>query len=223
MNKTISASLMCADLLNLGSEINTLEKLGVDYLHLDFMDGDFVSNITFGTGFICACRDAAHSIGIDIHIMGTPPERFFDRLKITKGDIVSFHYEACENCNEIIDMLHQRGAKAFLAINPSTPPEVICDYLDTIDGVLAMTVEPGDSGRPLAEGSLKKLEAIRKLLDNCGREDLVLEVDGCVSWINAPKMHSAGADMFVVGTSSVFEKKSDYSEAVPRFRKIING
>lgn len=221
MSGKISASLMCADLLNLENEIKRLENAGVEYLHLDFMDGQFVQNITFGTSLIRACRRAADKIGIDIHIMGYKPEQYFDKMEIGQGDIVSFHYEACDNHREIIEILHSKGARAFLTISPDTPVEAVEEFLDVLDGVLVMTVYPGDSGKPLADGSIEKLEKMRTLMNKKGHEDMTLEVDGCVSWVNAPKMRNAGADLFVVGTSSVFEKSSSYEENVPRFRQII--
>ena len=220
MSSKISASLMCADLLNLEKDLKTLENLGVEYLHLDFMDGQFVSNITFGTSFIRACRKAVTDMKLDIHIMGYKPEQYFDLMEISNGDIVAFHYEACDNHLEVIEKLHNMGAKAFLTLSPDTPVEVINDYINIIDGVLIMTVYPGDSGKPLVPGSFEKLAKARSIIDASGR-DIVLEVDGCVSWVNAPKMREAGAEMFVVGTSSVFAKDSTYDETVPRFRKII--
>lgn len=222
MSKKISASLMCGDLLNLESEIRSLEKSGVDYLHLDFMDGVFVSNTAFSAPLIRACRKAAGNMGTDIHIMGTPPEKYFDSLEITNGDIVSFHYEACESPSELIRLIRSRGGKALLALSPDTPAEVLSDYVDEIDGALIMTVYPGDSGRPLVPSSFEKIKAVRDIFDKSGKKELILEVDGCVSWENAPKMSKAGADMFVTGTSSVFENRRDYEHTVLRFREIVN-
>lgn len=217
----ISASLMCADLLNLERDIKHLEALGVEYLHLDFMDGQFVSNITFGTSFIRACRKVVKTMRLDIHIMGYEPEQYFEKMEIGPGDVVSFHYEACENQREVIEKIRKAGASPLLAISPDTPVDVVKEFLPLIDGVLIMTVYPGDSGRPLVPGSFEKLAAMRKILDETGRSDMLLEVDGCVSWQNAPLMRKAGAELFVVGSSSVFQKDSTYEETVPRFSSII--
>ncbi len=217
----ISASLMCADLLNLERDITRLEGLGVEYLHLDFMDGQFVSNITFGTGFVRACRRAVKTMALDIHIMGFVPEQYFEKMEIGPGDLVSFHYEACENQHEVIRLIRERGASPLLAISPDTPVDVLREFADEIDGVLIMTVYPGDSGRPLVPGSFEKLAATRALLDECGYPEKPVEVDGCVSWVNTPHMRDAGTELYVVGSSSVFEKGSTYEETVPRFRAII--
>ncbi len=221
MQGKISASLMCADLLNLEKDICRLEELGVEYLHLDFMDGQFVPNITFGTSFVRACRQAVKQMVLDIHIMGYVPEQYFDKMEIGPGDLVSFHYEACENRHEVIDLIRGRGASPLLAISPDTPVEVLREFLDEIDGVLIMTVYPGDSGKPLVPGSFEKLAATRKLMDETGHPDMLLEVDGCVSWVNTPHMRIAGTDLFVTGSSSIFEKGNTYEQTVPRFRELI--
>lgn len=221
MEGKISASLMCADLLNLERDIRRLETLGVEYLHLDFMDGQFVSNITFGTGFVRACRKAVTTMALDIHIMGYVPEQYFEKMEIGPGDIVSFHYEACENRHEVIAAIRAAGASPVLALSPDTPVAVLKEFLDEIDGVLIMTVYPGDSGRPLVPGSFEKLTAVRGLMNETGHGNMLLEVDGCVSWSNTPHMRTAGTDLFVVGSSSVFEKNSTYEETVPRFRELI--
>lgn len=217
----ISASLMCADLLNLEQEILRLEKQHVEYLHLDFMDGQFVPNLTFGTGFVRACRKAVHHMALDIHIMAYAPQQYFEKMEIGKGDLVSFHYEACENPHEVIGLLRQRGASPLLAISPDTPVGVLEEFLDEIEGVLIMTVYPGDSGKPLVPGSFEKLAAARQLMEQTGHTHLLLEADGCVSWVNAPLMRNAGTDLFVTGSSSVFEKGAAFEQTVPRFRAII--
>lgn len=220
MSGKISASLMCADLLNLEADLKKLEANGVEFLHLDFMDGQFVPNITFGTSFIRACRKAVSTMKLDIHIMAYKPEQYFESMEIGEGDIVAFHYEACDNQTEVINLIHSKKAKAYLTLSPDTPIEIVKDFIEIIDGILIMTVYPGDSGKPLVPGSFEKLAKAREIIDTSGR-NIVLEVDGCVSWVNASKMKEAGAEMFVVGTSSVFEKGASYENTVPRFREII--
>ncbi len=217
----ISASLMCADLLNLERDIRRLEAQGVEYLHLDFMDGRFVPNITFGTGFVRACRAAVRTMRLDIHIMGYRPEQYFAPMELGAGDLLSFHIEACENQPEVLRQIRAAGAKPLLAISPDTPLERLKPLLPLCDGVLVMTVYPGDSGRPLVPGSFERLAAVRDLLNADGRPDLLLEVDGCVSWANTPHMRAAGTDLFVTGTSSVFEGERNYEVTVPRFRTLI--
>lgn len=221
MRGMISPSLMCADLLNLESEITALDNLGVDYVHLDFMDGKFVPNITLDTNLIKAVKSVLKNMKRDIHIMAYQPEQYFDRMDIGKGDIVAVHYEACENLHEVIADIRSRGADPFVVISPDTKPDVLKEFLNEIDGILVMTVYPGFAGQPIVEGSFDKIKEVRKLIDESGK-NIILEVDGHVSWDLCQKMRECGADLFVAGSSSVYSKGIELDEAVSRMMKLIN-
>lgn len=221
MRGMLSPSLMCADLLNLESEITALDNLGVDYVHLDFMDGKFVPNITLDTNLIKAVKSVLKNMKRDIHIMAYQPEQYFDRMDIGKGDIVAVHYEACENLHEVIADIRSRGADPFVVISPDTKPDVLKEFLDEIDGILVMTVYPGFAGQPIVEGSFDKIKEVRKLIDESGK-NIILEVDGHVSWDLCQKMRECGADLFVAGSSSVYSKGIELDEAVNRMMKLIN-
>ena len=221
MRGMLSPSLMCADLLNLESEITALDNLGVDYVHLDFMDGKFVPNITLDTNLIKAVKSVLKNMKRDIHIMAYQPERYFDRMDIGKGDIVAVHYEACENLHEVIADIRSRGADPFVVISPDTKPDVLKEFLNEIDGILVMTVYPGFAGQPIVEGSFDKIKEVRKLIDESGK-NIILEVDGHVSWDLCQKMRECGADLFVAGSSSVYSKGIELDEAVNRMMKLIN-
>lgn len=221
MRGMLSPSLMCADLLNLESEIKALDNLGVDYVHLDFMDGKFVPNITLDTNLIKAVKSVLTNMKRDIHIMAYRPEQYFDRMDIGNDDIVAVHYEACENLHEVIADIRLRGANPFVVISPDTKPDVLKEYLDEIDGILVMTVYPGFAGQPIVEGSFDKIKEVRKLIDESGK-NIVLEVDGHVSWDLCQKMRDCGADLFVAGSSSVYSKGIELDEAVHRMMKLIN-
>lgn len=220
MKGMLSPSLMCADVLNLEHELTVLDNLGVDYIHLDFMDNHFVPNITLDTGLIKATKSVMKHMKRDIHIMAFEPQQYFDRMDIGEGDIVSVHYEACDNLDEVIADIRARGARPFVAISPDTKPEVLTDYLGKIDGVLVMTVYPGFAGRPIVEGSFEKLAAVRKLLDESGY-DLLMEVDGHVSWDLCHKMRECGADLFVAGSSSLYQKGLAIEEAVAKMSELV--
>ncbi len=220
MKGMLSPSLMCADVLNLERELTVLDDLGVEYIHLDFMDNHFVPNITLDTGLIRATKTVLKHMKRDIHIMAYKPEQFFDAMEIGEGDIVAVHYEACEDLGAVLDEIRRRKASPFVAISPDTKPDVLPAYFDKIDGVLVMTVYPGFAGRPIVEGSMEKLCAVRKLLDESGK-NLLMEVDGHVSWELCSKMRECGADIFVAGSSSLYQKGLDISEAVQRMSELV--
>ena len=216
----LSPSLMCADVLNLQHELTLLDDLGVEFIHLDFMDNRFVPNITLDTGLIKASKKVLKNMRRDIHIMAFEPEQYFERMDIGEGDIVSVHYEACENLDEVIAEIRRRGASPFLAVSPDTKPEVIIDWLEKIDGVLVMTVYPGFAGQPIVEGSFEKLSAVRRIIDESGH-NILLEVDGHVSWDLCKKMRECGADIFVAGSSSLYQPGLELSEAVERMNELV--
>lgn len=220
MRGMLSPSLMCADILNLQRELETLDSLSVDYIHLDFMDNKFVPNITLDASLIRAVKPVLKNMKRDIHIMAYAPQQYFERMDIGEGDIVSVHYEACDDLHDVLAEIRARGAKAFIAISPDTSVEVIYEYIAEIDGILVMTVYPGFAGQPIVEGSFEKIKAVRELIDKSGRE-LILEVDGHVSWGLCGKMRENGADLFVAGSSSVYQKGLELSEAVRRMTELI--
>ena len=151
----------------------------------------------------------------------TYPAQYFVTMDIGQGDIVAVHYEACDNLHEVLAEIRQRGASPFVAISPDTVPEVLADFLDELDGVIVMTVYPGFAGRPIVEGSFDKIKAVRNLLDS-RREGILLEVDGHVSWDLCQKMRACGGDMFVAGSSSLYQKGLDLEQAVERMRALIS-
>ena len=220
MRGMLSPSLMCADILNLQRELETLDSLSVDYAHLDLMDNKFVPNITLDASLIRAVKPVLKNMKRDIHIMAYAPQQYFERMDIGEGDIVSVHYEACDDLHDVLAEIRARGAKAFIAISPDTSVEVIYEYIAEIDGILVMTVYPGFAGQPIVEGSFEKIKAVRELIDKSGRE-LILEVDGHVSWDLCGKMRENGADLFVAGSSSVYQKGLELSEAVRRMTELI--
>lgn len=215
----LSPSVMCADLLNLEKDINILKSNGVNYLHVDFMDNKFVPNITFGTDVVRALKNACGMIR-DIHIMGFEPQQYFDRMDIGENDIVAVHFEECDDVDSVLDEISRRGAVPFMAISPDTPVETITEHFEHLSGILLMSVYPGFAGKPMVPTSFDRLRLARKLIDE-SKKDIVLEIDGNVSWVNAPKMRECGADMFVAGSSSIFQKGTDLKENILRFNELV--
>lgn len=202
LKASISPSLMCADIFNLRSIVDDFEKSNTEYFHIDIMDGVFVPNFCLGTDY-CRRLKAGTTIPFDIHLMVTEPEKKLEPFTFCEGDIVSVHYESTDNIEKAFELIRARGAKAFIAINPDTPIETVMNYIDKIDGVLLMTVYPGFAGQKMVEGSLERITALRRMLDESGHKEMSIEVDGNVNYEKAPLMRKAGADIFVVGTSSV--------------------
>lgn len=221
MPKMISTSMMCANPFTLRETLTSFEKNKIEYLHLDIMDGEFVPNFTLGTDYCKALKEAT-DIPLDIHLMINDPEKKLDWFPFGKNDIVSVHYESSKHIYRALQQIKAKGAKAFLAINPGTPADVILPMMEILDGVLVMTVNPGFAGQKLVQPTLKKITEVRNLAPKNGRDDLLIEVDGNVSLENAVKMSSAGADIFVAGTSAVFKKDISFDHAIAALRDAVS-
>ena len=212
--------MMCADIFALGETLKTFEKNGISYLHIDIMDGEFVPNFTLGTDY-CRLMKKATSIPLDIHLMINDPEKKLSWFDFGEGDMVSVHFESTKHPYLALQMIRQRGAKAFLAINPGTAASVILPMLSVMDGVLVMTVNPGFAGQKLAESTLAKISEVRALAEAAGKTDLLIETDGNVSFENAIRMSRAGADIFVAGTSAVFRKDMTLEEGLKKLQECV--
>ena len=220
MKKLLSASLMCADLLNLEKAIKELEKANIDYLHIDIMDGSFVPNITLGFDLINSIKKAT-DIPLDIHMMVYDPTKFIERMNLTENDIVSVHYESDIHIHRTLELIKNKGCKTGLAINPGTPVENVKNLTDYIDMLLVMTVSPGFAGQKIFKGADKKVIEARRLLTEWGYAHTLIEVDGNISLENGKKMYDSGADIFVLGTSSLFLKDKSLENAAKDFKEFL--
>ena len=219
MKKQLSPSMMCCDFLNLKNQLAIFEKQKIEYLHIDVMDGSFVPNYTLGTDFVKKLHKATN-IPLDLHLMIDKPEDKIQWFDLQPNDIVSVHYEATNHLQRTLQRINDTGAKAMVAINPATPICVLEEILDDIFGVLIMTVNPGYAGQNLIPSCIDKIARTRDFLNKHGKGDVVIEVDGNVSFKNAKIMRDAGADIFVAGTSSLFQ--GDCLESnIEKFRKEI--
>lgn len=217
----ISASLMCADLLNLSKDIKILEQAGVDYLHIDIMDGHFVPNLTFGPDTVNAIRSIT-SIPLDIHLLMDNPLVIVHSIDIQPMDIVSIHSECKESIMENVAFIKQKGAQFGLALNPDTEIDEVKKYLPYIDVVTLMLIVPGFSGSTLIHGIMDKVQRTRNFLDDSGYSNIEISVDGSVSWERANQSYLNGASIFVGGTKGIFKTGLDIASSIKQFRKNIS-
>ena len=216
----LSPSMMCADFAHLPQTLEAFGQAGVEYLHVDVMDGEFVSNFTLGTDFCDALRGMCR-IPLDIHLMINRPDLKISWFHVQPGEFVSVHWESTPHIQRTLAMIRDTGARPMLALNPATPLNVLDYVADDIDGVLLMTVNPGFAGQKLIPATLEKIRRTRAYLDERGRQQVSIEVDGNVSFSHAAKMRQAGADIFVGGTSSVFGKDDTLCGNIRRLRLAV--
>ena len=201
----ISPSILAADFSKLGEEIQKVENAGVSYLHLDVMDGHFVPNMSFGMPVIASLRKKSRSV-FDVHLMITDPIRYVDEFIAAGADLLTIHYESCENPAEVARYIRSKGIRAAIAIKPATPAEVLFPLLSELDMVLVMTVEPGFGGQKLIPETVEKARILRSYANAHGIT-IDIQVDGGITAENLPMLTEAGANVVVAG-SAIFNAKN---------------
>lgn len=212
----LSPSILAADFWKLGEQIKEVERAGAPYLHIDVMDGRFVPSISFGMPVITSIRKCT-DIFFDVHIMIEEPERYAAEFVACGANMVTFHIEATEDVDKTIAIIREAGAKVGISIKPGTSVEVLEPYLDKIDMVLVMTVEPGFGGQKYMEACTEKIRQTRRMITEKGL-DVDVQVDGGITIDNVHVVLEAGANVVVAG-SAVF--KNDIEENVKNFLKVM--
>jgi ribulose-phosphate 3-epimerase len=217
--KQIAPSILSADFSRLGEEIKAVEKAGADLIHVDVMDGHYVPNITIGPGVVSSLRKTT-SLPFDVHLMIEDPDRYIDAFVEAGSNIITVHAEAVIHLHRTVQTIKEKGVKAGVSLNPSTPLACVEEILPDIDLLLIMTVNPGFGGQKFISGMLPKIRKARELAQTRGLK-LTIEVDGGVTAENIGILAEAGADIFVAG-AAIFGSPS-YSDTINRMKAILGG
>ena len=194
----IGPSMLSADFLNLGAEVERMAAAGADYLHYDVMDGNFVPNISFGLGILRAVSKC--SLPVDAHLMIANPEKYVERFADAGAKIITVHAEATQHLHRVLQQIRAAGALAGVALNPGTSPECLKYVLGDFDLALVMSVNPGFGGQKMIPATIRKVGEIRKMLDEAGCNAMI-QVDGGINTQTAVSFMEQGADFLVAGSA----------------------
>jgi ribulose-phosphate 3-epimerase len=215
--KKIAPSILSADFSRLGEEVGAVERAGADLIHVDVMDGHFVPNITIGPLVVTGLRKLT-SLPLDVHLMIEKPERYIEAFAQAGSTWITFHAEVCPRLGQMIKKVRQLKVRPGVVLNPSTPLKTLYPVVDAIDLVLLMSVHPGFGGQSFIPSTLKKIERLRRIIDQ-NHYPLEIEVDGGIKAENIGEVSRAGGDIFVLGTG-IFKTK-DYAETIRQLREEI--
>lgn len=215
----IAASILAADFARLGEQIQGAERAGVDLIHVDVMDGRFVPNITLGPVIVEAARRSTQ-LPLDLHLMIVEPDQYLSDFAKAGADRISVHWEACPNLHRTLQRIRELGCQAGVAINPHTPASLLTEVVQLLDVVIVMTVNPGFGGQAFLPETLPKIQALRSLLAQSGRE-IDIEVDGGINAETASTAVNAGANILIAG-SAIYSDKHSIEAGVRALHQVVD-
>lgn len=220
MEIKVSPSIMCCKIEEYKPYMDLFEKVGLDSIHFDIMDGTYVKNVMLGTTIYKDIKRLS-KLPVDIHIMSYRPEEYLEYYNVQAGDRVSFHPETTAQPYKLLQTIHDKGCKAGLVLNPGTPVSYLEECIELVDYVTLMTVNPGFAGQSMVPDAPKKIRRVRELLDRYGK-DIDLVVDGNTTPTNSQLMKEAGANVFIVGTSSIIKGLDVFETMYHEYVEALN-
>ena len=214
-------SIANCDLLNIGKQIDEIIAGNVTFLHIDLMDGNYVPNLLFPTSIVKAIKTKYPNIITDVHLMVNNPDNYVDLLKKYGADYVSFHIDSTSFVIKLLTKIRNKGIKGGVVINPSQRIDIIEPFINYLDYIVLMTVEPGYAGQIFMEGSLERLDELNKLREKYNAKFLI-SIDGGIDYPNSKECLKRGAEILVTGIYTVFNQTDSLTEACIRFEKEMN-